>query len=119
MGFYISWWYTLSTFLLWVFIFVVQYAASKIERRVKKNDGDISDNRIQVIHDIIVGIKTIKCFGWEEIFIKKLEKCRAQYVQMKQSVRIFRIATASIVMVAPYLGIYIIQFGEWMQSKKL
>lgn len=46
IGFYISWWYTLSSFLLWLLIFVVQYLASRIEKRIKKNDGDVADNRI-------------------------------------------------------------------------
>jgi uncharacterized membrane protein len=46
LGFIVGWWYSLSTFLLWVFVFAMQHFATRISKRIKELEGYIIDKRL-------------------------------------------------------------------------
>ena len=35
-----------------------------------------NDNRLKLINDMVTGIRTIKCYAWEDHYLKKIEEAR-------------------------------------------
>lgn len=46
------------------------------QKHFKLHDSKITDNRLKLINDIVVGIRTIKCYGWENFYLDKIKKVR-------------------------------------------
>ena len=65
IGVTLSWWYALSTFLLWFVIYIIQYLISKISNVYRRKEAALNDRRIYLVNEMITGITSIKCFGWE------------------------------------------------------
>jgi ABC-type multidrug transport system fused ATPase/permease subunit len=73
LGFSAGWWYSLATFGLWILVFIGQHFTSKIVKTLKQKEGLINDNRMKLVNDMIVGIRTIKCYGWELHYLDKIK----------------------------------------------
>lgn len=45
-------------------------------KKYKLQESSINDERLKLISDMVVGCRTIKCFGWENHYIEKLNCVR-------------------------------------------
>jgi hypothetical protein len=43
---------------------------------MKVKESSFNDDRLKLINDIIVGIRTIKCYAWEHKYIQKVKEIR-------------------------------------------
>lgn len=77
IGFYFSWWSSLIVFITFVLALTVQIKVSKKSRVFKLQDSKITDKRLKLVNDIVVGIRTIKCYGWENHYLEKIKQVRA------------------------------------------
>jgi hypothetical protein len=41
-------------------------------KNLKSKEGALNDERLKLIGDMVVGCRTIKCYGWEKHYIKKI-----------------------------------------------
>ena len=73
IGSIVGWWYSLATFLFWVVIYVLQHTVTTISKKLKLKEGLINDNRVKMMTDLIVGIRTIKCYAWENLYLNKIK----------------------------------------------
>lgn len=39
---------------------------------------ELNDTRLKMINDLIVGIRTIKCYAWELLYFDKINQIRAK-----------------------------------------
>ena len=62
--------------ILTLFIFGIQYWATRKIRVYKYLEGIESEKRLKIISDIINGIRTIKVYAWEIPFVKLVQKYR-------------------------------------------
>lgn len=76
LGFYVGWEFALSTFLLWLVVYVSQYFVSLLQYSSKERESHVVQTRLHLINEVVKFIKTIKCYAWESLFVQKLIKSR-------------------------------------------
>lgn len=54
----------------------LQYASTNLIRKLKGIESGINDERLKLVNDMVVGCRTIKCYGWERYYIDKINQCR-------------------------------------------
>ena len=81
MSLSVGWGYTGLIFGVQVMTAFLQRLSGKLSKRFKRAEADINDNRLKLINDMVVGCRTLKCYGWENHYIEKVNKVRN--VQMK------------------------------------
>jgi ABC-type multidrug transport system fused ATPase/permease subunit len=64
--------YTIVIFCLWLFLMLIQYIVTTYSKKLKARESGMNDNRLKLINDLVVGSRTIKCYGWEKHYIEKI-----------------------------------------------
>ena len=109
----VGWQYTLVTFGVWCLLMLMQYGASKVSRSLKQAESGLNDERLKVVNDLVVGARTIKCYGWEKHYVEKIKDLRQQ--QMKKAMKL--VTTQSLGnSLFPNMGlvaVLIIVLAEW------
>ena len=59
-----------------LFSFGLQMLAGHYQKILKGDDARQTDDRLKLVSDVVVGIRTIKCYGWENHYLKKLATVR-------------------------------------------
>jgi len=90
LGFWIGWTSAGYILGLLVIVFALQHYSSKLAYVIKAKEGAFNDRRMKLIGDAVSGIRTIKCFGWENQFLKQIMESR-----FGQAVRIFWMSVVS------------------------
>jgi len=44
----------------------------KLSRPLRFAESRINDQRLKLVNDMVVGSRTIKCYGWENTFIERI-----------------------------------------------
>lgn len=73
--------YTAIVLGLWIVTMCAQYASTVALRRLKGIESGINDERLKLVNDLVVGSRTIKCYGWEDYYTSMIEETRKR--QMK------------------------------------
>lgn len=78
-----------------------------------------ADTRINNVTDMVTGIRTIKCYGWENHYIKKIKQVRDE--QVTALYKFNNIATFgwTFFQNVGLIVILIIFLSEWSQGKAL
>jgi hypothetical protein len=50
-------------------------------KSIKIKESLANDERMKLVNDMIVGIRTIKCYAWELHYIKKLREIRKRQLK--------------------------------------
>ena len=74
----LGWKYTLIIFGFWFFNMGLQYYSSTVFKRLKSEESAINDERLKLINDMVIGCRTIKCYGWENHYTEKINAIRAR-----------------------------------------
>ena len=61
---------------------ILQYQSSKWGKTLKARESGLNDERLKIVNDLVVGCRTIKCYGWENHYIQRINDIRKD--QMKQ-----------------------------------
>ena len=72
LGFMIGWEYTAVVFGLWLLLMFCQKTASDFTRKYQMLQSKCNDERLKIVNDLIVGCRTIKCYGWEKHYIDRI-----------------------------------------------
>jgi len=79
--FYIGWgsgWqYAGYTLAIWVATIVGQLICNKVTIKLKGQEAQLNDKRMKLVNDLVTGIRTIKCYAWENHYLKKIKETRA------------------------------------------
>ena len=76
IGLLSSWVNSLIVFSVWIVMVVVQVAAGRIAKRVKMRDSALNDERLKLVNDMVVGVRTLKSYGWENHYLQKITSVR-------------------------------------------
>jgi hypothetical protein len=52
-----------------------------IFEKVKVIENNFNDKRMSLINDMVVGIRTIKCYAWENHYIEKVTEIRKKQLK--------------------------------------
>lgn len=72
IGIILGWWYSLGLVISFFFIIIIFHIQNNLLRKVKTQETVINDNRIKLINDMVIGIRTIKCYAWELLYLDKI-----------------------------------------------
>ena len=68
-------------FALFLFLMILQIWAGSVSKSYKNTESGINDERLKFVNDLVVGSRTIKCYGWELYYMDKINQIRRS--QMK------------------------------------
>ena len=68
--------YTGIVFGLWILTMFLQFLSTTQIKRLKGIESGINDERLKLVNDMVVGCRTIKCYAWENFYIRKINECR-------------------------------------------
>jgi len=77
IGFGSGWEYAGYILAIWMLTIGGQLVCNKITMKFKIKEAVLNDTRIKLINDLVTGIRTIKCYAWENHYINKIKKTRA------------------------------------------
>lgn len=118
VGLTVGWWYSLSTFLLWVVTFILQHLVVSLTKPIKVQEGYINDRRITLVHEILTGIKTIKAYCWEKLFQDKISKIRGEQIAVGRIIRIFVAFCGAILQNSGFIAIKSISCRQTIYCSK-
>jgi ABC-type multidrug transport system fused ATPase/permease subunit len=72
-----GWEYAGYTLAIWLLTIGGQMVCNRITMKLKMKEAVLNDSRIKLINDLVTGIRTIKCYAWENHYIKKIKETRA------------------------------------------
>ena len=76
IGLLSSWDNALIVFAMWILIVIVQTVAGYLSKKIKAIDSSLNDERLKLVNDMVVGVRTLKCYGWENHFLDKITAVR-------------------------------------------
>ena len=68
------------TFGIWIVILIAQHFSSEQTKRLKLKESGCNDTRQKLVSDMINGARTIKCYGWENHYLRKIREARMSQV---------------------------------------
>ena len=71
-----SWINSLIVFGVWIFMLVIQFSVGKLGRKIRFKYSACNDERLKLVNDMVVGIRTLKSYGWEKHYLKKITGVR-------------------------------------------
>ena len=71
-----SWLNALIVFAVWVVMILCQITTGKCAKRVKMADSALNDERLKLVNDMVVGVRTLKGYGWENHYLNKITTVR-------------------------------------------
>jgi len=78
VGFY----YTLVAFGCWILLLALQYCSSIFLKNLKLKESAMNDERLKIVNDMVVGCRTIKCYGWENHYLEKINRIRNEQMKL-------------------------------------
>jgi ABC-type bacteriocin/lantibiotic exporter with double-glycine peptidase domain len=76
VGITYRWYYAVGTFIYFILLLILVSIGGIIFDNQKIKEVAINDERIKLVNDMIVGIRSIKCFAWENKYREKVKKTR-------------------------------------------
>ena len=61
---------------MWILLMAAQVFVTSQHRRLKGEESGINDERLKLVNDLVVGCRTIKCYGWENYYIERIKEIR-------------------------------------------
>ena len=76
IGITTEWMNSLIVFSVWIFMLLIQILNGRCAKALKMKDSANNDERLKLVNDMVVGIRTIKSYGWENHYLSKITKVR-------------------------------------------
>ena len=76
IGLLSSWANSLIVFGIWIIMVVIQVCSGRIAKNVKMRDSALNDERLKLVNDMVVGVRTLKSYGWENHYLSKITTVR-------------------------------------------
>ena len=72
IGFTAGWLYALVVFGVWVVMILMQMYAGTFPKKYRRVEAMENDERMKHVIDMVTGIRTIKAYGWENHYVRKI-----------------------------------------------
>ena len=54
----------------------IQYLLAMRQRKLQGLVSNNTDDRMKLVSDVVQGVRTIKCYGWEKHYIDRIKEVR-------------------------------------------
>ena len=115
----IGWAYTLVVFACWIALTLCQWLAGTYYKQHRMAMGGLTDKRLDVVNDLIVGCRTIKCYGWEKHYIERIGDLRRKSLPHVFWMDMIGALGSSFFQNFGMIAILIIILCEWGRGRKL
>ena len=112
-------WYTLGwqsaliVFVCLTVAFVIQIVTGRWTKKFRGLESRITDSRVKMINDIVVGVRTIKCDGWEDHYLDRLRKVRQRQVPIIFKLLLTQNFGITLYIVSATMSIFLIMLNKW------
>ena len=76
IAFTAGWLYALIVFGVWLVMMAMQVYAGTFPRKYRRVEGMQNDERMKHVVDLVTGVRTIKAYGWEDHYVRKISAQR-------------------------------------------
>ena len=76
IGLLSSWIHSLIVFSVWIFMVLIQFGVGRLAKAIKMRDSALNDERLKLVNDMVVGVRYIKSYGWENHYLQKITAVR-------------------------------------------
>ena len=117
---YIAGWpYAVIVFGLYILTCILQVWTNRAQKRIKQTENVKNVHRMQLISDMITGIRTIKSYAGEESYGQKIRQQREIQVQSVFWLNLVGSLGFSIFQNAGFIGVLIIFTSQWYIGEAL
>ena len=100
-------------------IFLIQFCSGKLAKILKLKDSACNDERLKLVNDMVVGVRTLKSYGWEQHYLKKITN-----VRKKQQTNLFFINALGTLGLNVFqnlamVAVFLIFYYEWSQGEEI
>jgi ABC-type multidrug transport system fused ATPase/permease subunit len=103
----------------WAAQLLLQYLSSRTQKKYQAAQSDWNDKAITLANDLIVGCRTIKCYGWENYYIEGIRDARNHQYSNVYWINVVFSLGPSIFRNFGLIAIMIIVLIEWSRGNKL
>lgn len=110
---------TLIPFGSWVLMILLQNCVANASKSNKMKEAKINDERLKKVNDLVLGCRTIKCYGWEVLYEEQAREIRirhSKYVKVQLSLQTLG---SSFFQQFGLIVFLLVLLPEWFQGKKL
>jgi len=68
--------YGLITLAFLAVLLVMQFLTGTGIKKLKRTEAKYTDERLKLITDMVTGVRTIKCYAWENHYLEKITSAR-------------------------------------------
>ena len=111
--------YTLVVFLFWVVLIILQNATGNWAKSIKMKEAALNDDRLKIVNDLVIGCRTIKCYGWEKHYEKKAKNIRDAHIKHVAKFNIVSTLGNTVFQNVGLLAVYCIIVHQWQKGKEL
>lgn len=111
--------YTFVTFGFWLLLMTLQFLSSKLSNKLKAAESGINDERLKLVNDLVVGCRTIKCYGWENHYIERINALRKEQQKAVLKFNIVQSFGSSFFQNMGLVAVFAILFPQWVMGKYL
>ena len=73
-----SWVNSLIVFCVWIVMLLVQICSGKLSKRFQMNASSCNEERLKLVNDMVLGVRTLKSYGWENHYLQKISAVRSR-----------------------------------------
>jgi hypothetical protein len=79
----------------------------------------MTDDRMKLVNDMVQGIRTIKCYGWEEHYVRKINEIRDKQLGTLVKINILNTLGLSIFQNMGLIAVLLIFIPQWAAEQRL
>lgn len=110
---------TLIPFGCWVLMILLQNCVANASKTNKMKEAKINDERLKKVNDLVLGCRTIKCYGWEVLYEEQAREIRIRHSKFVKVQLSLQTLGSSFFQQFGLLVFLLVLLPEWFQGKKL
>lgn len=111
--------YTLVVLGFWVGLMIIQNCVGNKVKKLKGIEAKYNDERLKVINDLVIGCRTIKCYGWETYYRDMAKKVRKDHTKLISWILTLQQLGTSFFQNTGLLVVFVLMLPEWLAEKPL
>ena len=108
-----DWRYSLFVCGSWILVYMTQFFMALSMRKYSQVEASYNDERIRNINDTADGIRTIKCYAWENFFVDKINFLRTRQKRQICKMNMIRVFALAVLQNAGHITAFLIFLYQW------
>jgi ABC-type multidrug transport system fused ATPase/permease subunit len=112
-----EWFYVISTLIVWLLCIGAQYICSLQTKSLKQKESILNDQRMKLVNDMVVGIRTIKSYAWENHYLAKIVEIRTKQTNIILRYNMVGSLSYSLFQNFGLVAVIVIFVTKWMREE--